>query len=39
VVSHGLVKRKRSVEKEIDYAVKRKNRFEANPAKHTYEEV
>jgi hypothetical protein len=39
VVSHGLVKERVVPSKEIDYAVERKKRFEANPAKHTYEEA
>jgi hypothetical protein len=39
VVSHGLVKERVVPPKEIDHAVERKNRFEANPAKHTYEEA
>ncbi len=39
VVSHGLVKERVVPPKEIDRAVERKNRFEANPSKHTYEEA
>ncbi|HTT60542.1 MAG TPA: type II toxin-antitoxin system RelE/ParE family toxin [Bryobacteraceae bacterium] len=39
VVSHGLAKERAVPPKEIDRAVERKKRFEANPAKHTYEEV
>jgi len=39
VVSHGLVKERVVPSKEIDRAVERKKRFEANPAKHTYEEA
>ena len=39
VVSHGLVKERVVPPKEIDRAVERKKRFEANPAKHTYEEA
>jgi hypothetical protein len=39
VVSHGLAKERVVPPKEIDRAVERKKRFEANPAKHTYEEV
>ena len=39
VVSHGLVKERTVSPKEIDRAVERKKRFEANPAKHTYEEA
>ena len=37
VVSHGLVKERAVPSKEIDRAIERKQRFEANPAKHTYE--
>ena len=39
VVSHGLAKERAVPPKEIDRAVGRKKRFEANPAQHTYEEV
>jgi phage-related protein len=39
VVSHGLVKERVVPPKQIDHAVERKKRFEANPAKHTYEEA
>ena len=39
VVSHGLVKERVVPPKDIDRAVERKKRFEANPAKHTYEEA
>ena len=39
VVSHGLVKERVVPPKEIACAVERKKRFEANPAKHTYEEA
>lgn len=39
VVSHGVVKEQIVPPKEIDRAVGRKNRFEANPAAHTYEET
>lgn len=38
VVSQGLVKERVVPPKEIDLAVARKTRFEANPLKHTYEE-
>jgi len=38
VISHGLVKERVVPPKEIDRAVERKRRFEANPSKHTYEE-
>lgn len=39
VVSHGLVKERVVPTKEIERAVERKKRFEANPARHTYEEA
>jgi phage-related protein len=39
VVSHGLVKERVVPPKEIDRAVARKKRFEANPQRHTYEEA
>jgi len=39
VVSHGLAKERVVLPKEIDRAIERKKRFEANPAKHTYEEA
>jgi hypothetical protein len=39
VVSHGLVKERVVPAREIDRAVERKKRFEANPARHTYEEA
>jgi phage-related protein len=39
VVSHGLVKERVVPAREIDRAVERKKRFEANPAGHTYEEA
>jgi Phage derived protein Gp49-like (DUF891) len=39
VVSHGLAKERVVSPKEIDRAVERKKRFEANPPKHTYEEA
>ena len=38
VVSHGLVKEKKVPSKEIDRAVARKERFEADPEAHTFEE-
>jgi phage-related protein len=38
VVSHGLVKERIVPQKEIDRAVQRKKRFEADPKQHTYEE-
>ena len=39
VVSQGLVKEREVPPKEIDRAVKRKVLFEANPQRHTFEEV
>ncbi len=39
VVSHGVIKTQVVPPKEIDRAVERKKRFEANPPRHTYEEV
>jgi phage-related protein len=38
VVSHGIVKEDRVPSVEIDRALERKRRFEANPNKHTYQE-
>ena len=37
--SHGPAKQRVVPPKEIDHAVERKKRFEASPAKHTYEEA
>jgi len=37
VLSHGIVKEKAVPTKEIEKAIERKNKFEANPAKHTHE--
>jgi hypothetical protein len=39
VISHGLAKEQAVPPKEIDWAIERKRQFEANPAKHTYEEA
>ena len=39
VISHGLTKRRTVPPKEIDLAVKRKEAFNRNPAKHTHEDV
>ena len=39
MVSHGLVKERMAPPKEIDRAIERKKRCEANPLRHTYEEV
>ena len=36
VLSHGLIKQRLVPAKEIDLAVKRRNAFEHNPAKHTF---
>jgi phage-related protein len=36
VLSHGIVKESAVPPKEIDKAMERKTRFEANPVKHTY---
>ncbi len=39
VITHGFTKKSRRVpEREIQLAIERKNRFEENPMKHTYEE-
>src|ERR1035441_1674961 len=38
VVAHGIVKESTVPPKEIDRAIERKKRFEANPAKHRLEE-
>jgi len=38
VVAHGLVKERSVPPKDIDLAIKRKNRFEKNPQAHTHEE-
>jgi phage-related protein len=35
IVSHGIVKERVVPPKEIERAIERKNRFEANPAKHS----
>ena len=37
VLSHGIVKEKAVPTKEIEKAIERKRKFEANPAKHTHE--
>ncbi len=39
VLSHGLVKERAVPPKEIDLAVKRKMKFEADPRRHTHEET
>jgi phage-related protein len=38
VVAHGIVKESAVPPKEIDLAIERKKRFDANPAKHRQEE-
>lgn len=38
VVSHGIVKERVVPPREIDRAIERKKRFEANPRRHTYQE-
>jgi hypothetical protein len=37
VLSHGIVKESAVPPKEIEKAIERKRKFEANPAKHTHE--
>ena len=37
VLAHGIVKEQRVPDREIDLVLRRKQRFEANPAKHTLE--
>jgi putative component of toxin-antitoxin plasmid stabilization module len=39
IVSHGLVKERIVPPNEIDRAIQRKKRYEANPPKHTSEET
>ena len=39
VVSHGLVKEQAVPPREIDRALERKKRFEADPPRHTYQEA
>jgi len=39
VLSHGLVKEREVPPKEIDRALQRRRRFEANPKEHTHEEA
>ena len=36
VVSHGLIKERRVPPSEIDQAIERKKKFEANPEQHTF---
>ena len=38
VLSHGLIKEKTVPSREIDEAIKRKQKFEENPEKYTYRE-
>ncbi|MGC9327707.1 MAG: type II toxin-antitoxin system RelE/ParE family toxin [Candidatus Hinthialibacter sp.] len=39
VVSQGLIKEKKVPTKEIDLAIKRKKKFEADPDRHIYREA
>jgi phage-related protein len=39
VVSHGLVKEQTVPPREIQRAIERKERFETNPVRHTYQEI
>lgn len=39
VLAHGIVKESAVPPKEIDLAIKRKEKFESNPNKYTYEET
>lgn len=39
VLAHGLMKERVVPPKEIDRAIERKKKFEANPKRHTHEEV
>jgi hypothetical protein len=39
VLSHGLVKERAIPLKEIELAIRRKDRFAADPSSHTYGEV
>lgn len=38
IVSHGLAKKQRVPPKDIELAIRRKQKFEADPAKHTHRE-
>lgn len=38
VISHGVIKKQKVPPQEIERALRRKARFESDPAKHTYEE-
>jgi phage-related protein len=38
VISHGLIKERQVPPKEIDQAVQRRQRFEQDPKKHTYQQ-
>lgn len=38
LLTHGIVKESRVPPKEIDKAIERKNKWESDPKKHTYEE-
>ena len=39
VLSHGIIKEREVPPKEIDKAIQRKRRFQANPKRHTHEEL
>ena len=39
IVSHGLLKEREVAPRQIDEAIERKRKFEANPKRHTYEET
>lgn len=39
VLSHGLTKRRKVPPKEIDQAIERKKKFEADPKRHMHEEL
>ena len=39
VISHGLAKEKQVPEREIEVAIRHRELFKTNPAKHTYEEA
>jgi hypothetical protein len=38
VLAHGLVKEREVPAQEIEEAIRRKRKFEANPERHTYKE-
>ncbi len=39
IVSHGLVKEREVAPREIDRAIERRRKFQANPKRHTHEET